>query len=139
AANSDPANGVLGGVGIVKSIDGGATWTTFGAANGLTGTYVGSLFMHPQNPNILLAGAGHALLPYPAGGVYRTTDGGQHWQQTLSDQHITSVEFSVSDPAIAYAGGFESFYRSTDGGLTWVKMSGGPYGYGPPGVRTGWP
>jgi len=139
AANSDPANGVFGGVGIVKSTDGGATWTTLGTANGLMGLSVGSLFMHPQNPDILLAGAGSATTLATGGGVYLTTDGGQHWRQTLSDQHITSVEISAANPAIAYAGGFEAFYRSADGGLTWIRMNPGVSGYGPPGVRTGWP
>jgi hypothetical protein len=54
---------------------------------------------------------------------------------------ITSVEFSVSDPNIAYACGDSTFYRSEDGGRSWRIMAGGQplLYYGPPGARTGFP
>ena len=39
-----------GGVGILKSTDGGATWRVLNQANGLNNLYVGSLFMHPAIP-----------------------------------------------------------------------------------------
>ncbi len=49
AANSDPVNeGTPGGVGVIKSTDGGATWSQIN--NGLSNLYVGSLFMHPDDP-----------------------------------------------------------------------------------------
>jgi uncharacterized protein (TIGR03437 family) len=145
AANSNEAAGIPGGLGVVKTTDGGQTWTTLGPASGLLGTYVGSLFMHPQNPDILLAGVGQAFVPQP-GGVYITTDGGQNWKVTLNGSQIqppdqiTAVKFALSNPSIAYAAGFNAFYRSVNGGLTWSVMSGGPANnviYGPPGVRTG--
>lgn len=56
AANSNLAANEPGGVGILKSTDGGVTWRTINT--GLNNLYVGSLFMHPTNPNILLAGVG---------------------------------------------------------------------------------
>ncbi len=101
AANSDPATRKPGGVGIVKSTDGGKTWKTVN--NGLGNLYVGTLFMHPTNPDILIAGAG-AVQAQEGGGAYITTDGGAHWKQTLSCIFIESIEISTADPSIAYAG-----------------------------------
>ena len=136
AANSDPASGTPGGVGVLKSTDGGQTWQQIN--NGLGNLYVGSLFMHPTNPDILLAGTGNNQYR-EGGGVYLTTDGGQSWQYVLQNHNINSVEFATSDPNIAYAGGSDAVFRSEDGGHTWQQVSGGNDGWGPPGVRAGFP
>ncbi len=136
AANSVPDSRIPGGAGIVKSTDGGQTWTE--VTNGLENLYVGSLFMHPENPDILLAGTGN-IQYHEQGGVYLSTDGGGSWQHTLTEDIIESVEFSVSDPNIAYAGSDGSVYRSEDGGRTWERVSGGLDGWGPRGVRAGFP
>ncbi len=138
AANSDPAAGTPGGEGILKSTDGGQTWTAVNT--GLGNLYVTSLFMHPTNPEVLLAAAGN--IQYNAnGGVYLTTDGGASWGRVLSgdsDSIFETVEISTSDPSIAYAANDLAVYRSEDGGHTWAKVSGGGY-WGPPGVRAGFP
>jgi len=137
AANSDPQARQPGGVGIVKSTDGGQTWNP--SNNGLNNLYVGSLFMHPENPDILLAGAGN-IQYHEGGGVYLSTDGGTSWRQTLSEDIIQSVEFALSDPNIAYAGNSGAIYRSEDGGQSWQRVSGGSEdGWGSPGVRAGFP
>ncbi len=137
AANSDPQAGLPGGVGVIKSADGGMHWTTMN--NGLKNLYVGSLFMHPQNSDILLAGTGNNQY-HEDSGIYLTENGGINWQQVLSNDNIESVEISFSDPAIAYAGSADNIYRSEDGGHTWRSVSGGgPDGWGSPGVRAGFP
>jgi photosystem II stability/assembly factor-like uncharacterized protein len=136
AANSIPDSRISGGVGVVKSTDGGQTWT--GANNGLVNLYVGTLFMHPANPDILLAGAGNNQY-YDRGGVYLSTDGGESWQQTLRGDNIESVEFASSQPDVAYAGSADAVYRSEDGARTWQRVAGGENGWGPPGVRAGFP
>jgi len=133
AANSDARTNAPGGVGILKSRDGGRTWQVLNQANGLRNLYIGSLFMHPTNPGILLAGAG--CNSYPDGsGVYLTIDAGQTWRQVLTPEGplpgISSVEFSVSNPRIAYAGNQSAIYRSEDGGNSWRIVSGGPMGRG---------
>ena len=136
SANSDPTTNTAGGEGVLKSIDGGETWTNIN--NGLGNLYVGSLFVHPQDPNTLLAATGNNAYQ-DGGGVYLTTDGGASWKH-VTGEHVTSVEFSQSNPQIAYAAGDGQFYRSEDGGKTWkafVDKRG--RGWGPPGIRPGFP
>jgi photosystem II stability/assembly factor-like uncharacterized protein len=137
AKNSDSTAGSPGGEGVLKSTDGGQTWTRIN--NGLNNLYVGSLFMHPTNPDVLLAGVGNNA--YPDGqGVYLTQDGGANWKQVLSGEIITAVEFSTGNPSIAYAAGPVSVYRSSDGGATWARVSGSPEAtWGAPGIRAGFP
>jgi photosystem II stability/assembly factor-like uncharacterized protein len=136
AANSDPASVVPGGEGVLKSTDAGATWTNVN--NGLGNLYVGSLFMHPTDPNILLAGTGNNQYQ-AAQGVYLSLDGGNSWQQTLSTQDaITSVEMAPSNPNIAYAAGRSAVYRSEDGGRNWQPLTSGNV-WGSPTAQTGFP
>lgn len=139
AANSDARTNTPGGVGIIKSTDGGRTWRALNAASGLKNLYIGTLFMHPQNSDILLAGAGNNA--YREGsGVYLSTDGGETWTQALTtgSEPITSVEFSLSDPNAAYAGSPSAIYHSTDGGRTWQRVTTGRI-WGPLGIRAGFP
>lgn len=142
-----------GGLGVLKSTDGGMTWRALNEANGLRMLYIGSLYMHPQNPDILLAAAGHlidgSLLPEweargeaISAGIYRTTDGGEHWTQTLIPKEweaFTAVELCESDPNIGYAGSEKSIYLTEDAGQTWQIVSGEERMWGPPGVEAGWP
>jgi uncharacterized protein (TIGR03437 family) len=146
--NSDAATMNPGGVGILKSQDGGQTWQVLNQANGLGNLYVTSLMMSPQNSSILLAGTGSLSYQYSSSaGVYRTTNGGNTWTQTLVATErmtgvwdpISTVKFSTANPQIAYAASQTTFWRSQDGGQTWQIMAGGPgpLYYGPPGVFIG--
>jgi len=100
---------------------------------GLSNLYVGGLSMHPQNPQILLAGVGNNAY-YEGGGVYRTANGGSTWVY-LTGRSIQSVEFSTGNPNFAYAAGNGEFYRSEDAGLTWLSLG----AWGPAGVHPGFP
>jgi photosystem II stability/assembly factor-like uncharacterized protein len=151
AANTDAEANEPGGVGILKSVDGGETWNVLDARVGLTGLYVGSLFMHPANSQVLIAGAGHDYWSWPhdqggveisPGGVYITHNGGDSWVRTLDEEPIYSVEYCLSNPDIAYAAGTLSVYRSENGGNSWQRVSGGQrlgeY-WGPAGIVAGFP
>jgi len=136
AANSRQEFNEPGGVGILKSTDGGASWATINS--GLGNLYVGSLFMHPRDPQTLLARTGN-ISYRDGGGIYLTTDAGGTWQHVGGDL-ITSVEFSTGDPSLAYATGNREFFRSSDGGQTWrAYLNRDGQAWGPAGIIPGFP
>lgn len=143
AANSNPSTKDPGGVGILRSHDGGKTWEVLGVANGIRADelYFGSLYMNPKNPNILLGAAGNDpymwVLGRPIGAIYRTADGGDTWTRVLDLPNASTVEICEGDPDVVYAGSLSGFYRSDDGGLTWQQLAGGLWG--PEDVAAGFP
>jgi len=154
AANGDPEAPDPGGVGVLRSRDGGQTWEELGVEHGFRPDelYVGSLYMHPTNPNVLLAATGNDpymwVLGRPIGAVYRTEDGGDTWQRVLDLPNGSAVEICEGDPNVAYAGSLSAFYRSDDAGRTWRLQTGvggnevaqaGEEMWGPPGVVAGFP
>ncbi len=100
--------------------------------------------MHPRDPNILFAATGHNLSTsdiLPWGGIYRTRNGGQNWEEVLGNDIFTLVLTSSSNPDIVYAGSAIAIYRSDDGGDTWQKFQQGEgiNQWGPMGIRAGVP
>ncbi len=152
AANSNPDTLDPGGVGILRSRDGGETWEVLGVENGIRADelYFGSLSMHPQNPNILIGAAGNDpymwALDRPIGAIYRTQDGGDSWERVLDLPNASAMEICESDPSVVYAASLSGFYRSDDGGVTWQQL-GGSGGieqtesalWGPPDMVAGFP
>lgn len=143
AYNSDCSAGSPGGVGVLKSTDGGNTWSAIN--NGLTSLYIGSLRMHPSNSRIFFAATGNnacsgGLEGNQQGGLFRTTDAGATWNRVITRDIMTTVNFAPSNPDTVYAGSAGASYRSTDGGLTWNRYNkAGTPEWGPEGVRAGVP
>jgi len=145
----------FGGLGVLKSTDGGQSWRVLGEENGLEFRYIGSLFMHPDNPDILFAAAGHVVSDlafqqmmaekHSPLGIYRTTDGGENWHQVLEPegdnlvQTFSAVDICPGNTNIIYAGSDAAIYRSNNNGDSWTLMDGQTFSWGPPGVRAGWP
>lgn len=128
------------GAGIYKSTDAGKTWKLMGLEK--TGR-IGHLAIDPKNPDIVLACAvGHAYGPQQERGVFRTTDGGAHWDRVLFTDENSGCSDMVMDPSnprVLFAGmwpfeihtwGRESggpgggLYMSRDEGGTWKKITG---------------
>jgi photosystem II stability/assembly factor-like uncharacterized protein len=128
------------GQGIYKSTDAGKTWKLMGLEK--TGR-IGHLVIDPKNPDIVMACAlGHAYGPQPERGVFRTTDGGAHWDRVLFTDENTGCSDLVMDPnnpRTLFAGmwplemhtwGRESggpgsgLFVSRDGGATWKRITG---------------
>lgn len=144
SANTDVEADVAGGVGILKTTDGGQTWDVIDQDNGLLDLYVGSLYMHPKDPQTLLAAAAQnnwsAMADEYTGGIFLTHDGGESWKRVIKGQEMYgSVEFCEKDPKIAYAASLEAVYRSEDGGETWQRFSREDNTWGPPGIIAGIP
>lgn len=119
-ANSDFAAGDRGGVGVLRSDDGGQTWTVLDEKNGLGGRVIPSLFMHPTDSDTLIAAV------YGAGdrsGVYATRDGGDTWEpMMIYPLGIHNVEIATSNPDIWYAATEDAAFRSDDAGQTWQEF-----------------
>ena len=150
AANSNPETLEPGGVGVVRSKDGGATWEILGVEHGFRSDelYVGSLAMNPQDSKTLFSANGSDAhlwaLNRLIGAIYRSTDGGDHWQRVLDLPNASSVEICESNPDVIYAGATSFFYRSDDGGDTWTQTDGSTTGglgefWGPDALVAGFP
>src|SRR5215472_12304859 len=62
----------------------------------------------PGNPSVYYVGAA-------SGGIFKSTDGGIHWDPIFDDQPVSSIgslAVAASDPNIVWAGTGESFIRS---------------------------
>ncbi|MEN8173355.1 MAG: family 16 glycoside hydrolase [Chloroflexota bacterium] len=152
----DPETEPIGGIGILKSMDGGETWQIQNEANGLEMLYLGSLYMHPEDPEILLAAAGHTTEGridffeqygiahgHSIGGIFRTENGGEQWKRVLSSarhgEAFAAVEICSSDPNIAYAASDLAVYRSQDAGKNWNQMTAEDGYWGLSGIIPGFP
>ncbi len=120
----------IGGVGMYKSTDGGATWSLLPSTAGWSGNCVVSIAVHPTNANIVLVG-----LRY--GGIYRSTNGGTSWSNPYWAQGGYDVNFNPSNPALCVASVIdynfstnEWFHRalwSNSTGNTWNVCTGLDY------------
>jgi photosystem II stability/assembly factor-like uncharacterized protein len=93
----NPRNSVTGGYGIYKSTDGGLTWKCMGLE--LT-RYIHRIIIDPVDPDIIFAGAiGNPWAPHTERGLYRSTDGGNTWEQILFTNETSGVADMVMDPS----------------------------------------
>ena len=111
------------GLGVLKSTNAGSSWTMLSGPFAAGRMYIGSIAVHPTNPNTVLAGT--------SSGVYLTTDGGNTWTQVLSGAAATGVMFSPSNGNTAYAAlgtysgnSKNGVYVSTNAGSTWTLDDG---------------
>lgn len=129
------------GDGIYKSIDGGATWEIKGLPD--IGS-ISKIVIDPNDDNTLwVGGMGPLFKNNNNRGVYKTTDGGDTWQQKLFISDSTGIIDMAIHPTngnILYAASWErirrpqfrqyggatsGIHKSTDGGETWVELSNG--------------
>jgi photosystem II stability/assembly factor-like uncharacterized protein len=96
---------------------------------GPVGNRVSAVAGVPGQPNIYYAGAA-------SGGIFKTIDGGVHWQPIFDSQAVSSIgalAVAPSDSNIVWAGSGEAWirshisigdgiYQSTDAGKTWKHM-----------------
>lgn len=103
-----PAQG--GGVGVLKSTDGGATWN-FAKSGLTTDQALSAVTVNPQNPSMLFLGT--------TSGIFKSTDSGNSWTLKTS---IKTAMFSIdtkANPLAIYASGA----KSTDLGETWQTVA----------------
>lgn len=106
-------------IGIIKTTDGGATWNVTGFSRLLSNQLtIGRLWVHPQDPNIVLAATNL--------GIYKTTDGGANWTSKQAGYNTIDMEQAPGDVNRLYASTFgwsgrNYILRSTDMGETWSE------------------
>ncbi len=118
------------GNGLYKSTNGGDTWTQITNGFGIQ-TQFSDFEVNPGNSNVLLAslGSGNWNLGAPTNqGIWRSSDAGLTWTLTLNVQSAFDVAFHPSNSLLAYAAignkvSAGGFYRSTDGGATWIQSN----------------
>ena len=129
------------GDGVYKSTDGGKTWRHLGLA---ATQHIARIVIHPENPDVVyVAAQGQLYGPNAERGIFKTTDGGQNWEQVLYVNDSTGcAELSMDpmDPDVLYAAMWEhkrlpwqvisggpgsGLYKSTDGGQSWQELTEG--------------
>ncbi len=92
------------GAGIYKTSDGGETWAHMGLTETQT---IARVVVHPTDPDIVwVAASGHEYRDNPDRGVYKTSDGGETWQNVLFVDDMTgAIDLVIhpDDPNTLYA------------------------------------
>jgi photosystem II stability/assembly factor-like uncharacterized protein len=111
----------VAGNGIYKSTDAGRTWTNMGLPES---GRIGRIVIDPQRPEIVFACVlGRLTGPQQERGVYRTTDGGAHWQRVLfggENVGCSGLSMDAHDPRTLFAGLWQVEMH------TWGEFGGGP-------------
>jgi photosystem II stability/assembly factor-like uncharacterized protein len=134
------------GVGVLKSSDKGKTWENLGLKDS---HHISRIWVNPSNLNeIVVASVGHLYTTNKERGIFKSTDGGKSWKQTLfvaEDTGIIDLAVSKNNPKVMFAASWQKdrkawhfdgdgeksgIYKSEDGGTSWklvtTKESGFP-------------
>lgn len=136
-----PRGNISAGTGFYKSMDAGKSWDFIGLPDA---GQVSRIQVHPKDPNLVYAAVlGNIFGESDQRGIYRSKDGGATWEKVLFVSNRTGasdLSMDPGNPRILYAGMWHMYrtpwtihsgsmdggvYRSTDGGDTWTRLSGG--------------
>jgi photosystem II stability/assembly factor-like uncharacterized protein len=129
------------GDGVYKSTDGGKTYTNIGLK---TSRHINRVVIDPRDNDIVwVAATGPLFGPGGERGIFKTTDGGTTWKQTLKvddDTGANEVAVDPNDSKILYASTYQrrrtsccmngggpgsGIWKSTDAGETWTRLKNG--------------
>ncbi len=128
------------GNGVYISKDGGQSWSHKGLEES---HHIGRVILHPDNPDqIYVAALGHLYSSNEERGVFKSNDGGVNWSKVLFvNENAGAVDLVAhpDNPDILYAAIWErtrrawdfqesglgsGIYKTEDGGMNWMKISG---------------
>ena len=132
------------GNGIYKSTDAGETWTNVGLPES---QHIGRVVIHPTNPDIVyVASLGPLYSEGGQRGLYKTTNGGDSWEQVLAPEvegrtiGVVDAVMDPTDPNTLYAASYDKvrlpftfdlggpgsrLWKTTDGGENWIQIGQG--------------
>jgi photosystem II stability/assembly factor-like uncharacterized protein len=126
AATGEAVGSRFPGGGIFKSVDSGQTWqvlsSTVPNSYGDDWTWIGRLWVHPTNPDIVLAGANN-------GALYKSINGGLSWTNKYTypnpNTRIYDIVGNPANPDELLVGTTWNTQpiRSSDGGETWTPVN----------------
>jgi photosystem II stability/assembly factor-like uncharacterized protein len=127
------------GLGVYRSSNNGKSWDYLGLPES---HHIGKIQLSAKDPNTAwVAVLGHLYSESKERGIYKTTDAGKTWNQTLAlDANTGAVDLDMdpSNEQVLYAamwyrtrtasnfeesGKTSGIYKSTDGGDSWTLMS----------------
>lgn len=139
---SDIRSDLASGNGLYKSMDAGQTWQNVGLENS---RQISRIVVDPRDSNVVYVGVlGDAYTPSAERGVFKSTDGGAHWDKVLDqgpEIGIGDLAMAMESPNILFAttwhthrppwstyapidGPGGGIYRSQDGGRSWSPLTG---------------
>jgi photosystem II stability/assembly factor-like uncharacterized protein len=100
---------------VYRTTDMGLTWQNVSIGENF-GSGVTAVVVHPTNGNVVLAG-GNA-------GIFRSTNGGQNWDNVLPNSNfgVNELLFHPGNPQIVLAATDKGLYRSENGGTDWSQL-----------------
>ena len=134
------------GDGVYKSTDGGENWTNMGLRDS---ERIAKIIVDPKNTNtIYVCVPGKLWSDGDERGLYKTTDGGNHWNRILKGSNLSTgcsmISIDEKNPRIIYAGFWDfrrkgwtfrsggdgpdapsasGLFKSTDGGANWTELT----------------
>ena len=129
------------GDGLYKSIDGGNSFEKVGLD---ASEHIARILIDPRDSDVVyVASQGPLWSSGGDRGVYKTTDGGETWENVLEiDEHtgVTDLVMDPRNPEVLYAASYQrrrhvwtlinggpgsGIYKSTDAGTSWRKINKG--------------
>lgn len=109
-AEPDVDAGGRGLYGILKTVDGGRSWTAVHRVH----ANIFEIAVDPRTPRTVHAvGSGH----------FKSVDGGDTWTMTAAGHFRASLAIDPESSETLYAGTTHGVLRSTDGGETWEEVA----------------
>lgn len=107
---------------IYRSDDEGQSWRRLPFPRHFLGT-VSAVAIHPRNPNLVYAALSAEQSAY--GGVWKSADGGEHWElaKDLAGISAEALAISPKNPNVVVAGTRKGVWLTRDGGGKWTQIS----------------